>query len=90
MAKGKTVKTPRAKWKDMSEAQRRAYFGEQTTKLLGNLERSSKKLERLMKRKVASDGQLESLRKGIETLTGRLSRAAKGEATASGFAVPSE
>lgn len=84
------TKAKRTPWKEMSDSQKRAYFGEQTSKLLANLERSGKKLERLMKRNVASEGQRKALQAGVDTLTARIVRAAKGETSASNFSVPTE
>lgn len=83
----KTAKTPKA---PLSDADRRKRFGEQTTRVLGGLERAARKLERQMKKHNASEAQLEALRKGCETLTARINRAARGEATSGGFVVPAE
>jgi hypothetical protein len=83
----KTTKTPKA---PLTDAERRKRFGEQSTRILSSLERSARKAERIMKKHNASEAQLEAFRKGVETLTARISRAAKGEASSGGFVVPTE
>lgn len=88
--KDKTKSAPKAPKAPLSDAERRKRFGEQSTRILSTLERSARKAERIMKKHNASDAQLEAFRKGVETLTARITRAAKGEASSGGFVVPAE
>lgn len=82
--KAKAPKAPK------SDAELRAAFGSQTTRILSTLERLARKSERIMKKNKASEGQLEAFKKGAATLTERINRAARGETAAGSFTVPTE
>lgn len=85
-----TPKAPKVPKTPPTEAEARAAFGKNATTILSSLERSAKKAERIMRKNRASEAQLESFRKGIATLTDRITRAAKGESVPGGFTVPTE
>ena len=85
-----TPTTPKTAPAPKSEKELRAAFGTSTTKVLKALARAANRAERIMRKNVASEAQLDVFRKGVETYTGRIIRAARGETNAEGITVPQE
>lgn len=69
--------------KPKTEAEQRKEWGERANKTLAALDRAAKNVDRVMKRaKVAREDQIKAFREGVNTLTDRAARSAKGEASA--------